>query len=135
MFMCIEVSLFIQDLNGGKGLLKWVRGVLLAFITIGKDVCLASNICIWSLHHDYNDIHFAAKGAPVRIEDYAWLCSHCIILPGVTIGKGAVVASGAVVTKDIEAWTVGGGVPDKPIGKREEKKYDYHPGAYWVPFV
>ena len=89
-------------------------------VYIGKDVCLASNICIWSLHHDYNDIHFAAKGAAVRIEDYAWLCSHCIILPGVTIGKGAVVASGAVVTKDIEPWTVVGGVPAKPIGKREE---------------
>ena len=75
------------------------------------------------------------SSSAVRIEDYAWLCSHCIILPGVTIGKGAVVASGAVVTKDIEPWTVVGGVPAKPIGKREEKKYDYHPGAYWVPFV
>lgn len=104
-------------------------------VYMGKNVCLASYVCIWSLHHDYNDIHFCGKGAPVRICDYAWLCSHCIILPGVTIGEGAVVASGAVVTKDVEPWTVVGGVPAKVIGKREQKQYDYIPGKYWVPFV
>lgn len=71
----------------------------------------------------------------MTIGDYAWLCSHCIILPGVTIGEGAIVASGAVVTKDVEPWTVVGGIPAKEIAKREQKDYDYRPGAYWVPFV
>ncbi len=104
-------------------------------ITIGKNVCLASNVCIWTLHHDYNDANFGTKGGAVYIGDYAWLCSHCIILPGVKIGEGAVVASGAVVCKDVEAWTVVGGVPAKEIGKRERKNYHYKPGEFWIPFV
>ena len=104
-------------------------------IYVGKNVCFATGVCIWTLHHDYNDIHFCSKGARVIIGDYAWLCSHCIILPGVTIGEGAIVASGAVVTKDVEPWTVVGGIPAKEIAKREQKDYDYRPGAYWVPFV
>lgn len=103
-------------------------------IKIGENVCLASEVMIWTLHHDYNDIHFAVKGGRVILEDYVWLCARSIILPGVTIGEGAIVAAGAVVCKDVEPWTVVGGVPAKKIGVRERKKYDYAPGAYWIPF-
>ena len=78
-------------------------------VYIGKDVCLASNICIWSLHHDYNDIHFAAKGAPVRIEDYAWLCSHCIISVSYThLGEKVRVIKGPLSGLVGELVTVGG---------------------------
>ena len=52
------------------------------------------------------------------IEDYVWIASRATILPGVTIGKGAVVACGAVVTKDVEPMTVVGGVPARKIGER-----------------
>lgn len=104
-------------------------------IYIGKNVDFASYVTIWTMHHDYNDIHFSAKGAPVKIGDNAWLCSHCVILPGVTIGEGAVVASGAVVCKDVEPWSVVGGIPAKEISKREKKEYDYNPGNYWIPFA
>jgi len=104
-------------------------------IEIGKNVCLASGVWIWTLHHDYNSISFDTKGAKVVIEDYVWICSRATILPGVTIGKGAVVASGAVVTKDVEPFAIVGGVPAKVIGKREEKDYNYVPGDYWVPFA
>lgn len=90
---------------------------------------------IWTMHHDYNDINFKAVGSPVIIEDFAWVCSRAIILPGITIGKGAVVASGAVVVKDVEAWTVVGGVPAKKIGDRDKKQYNYIPNEYWIPFV
>jgi acetyltransferase-like isoleucine patch superfamily enzyme len=71
----------------------------------------------------------------VIIEDYVWICSRAIILPGVRIGKGAVVASGSVVTKDVEPWDVVGGVPAKKIAEREKKQYNYIPNEYWVPFV
>lgn len=102
-------------------------------VYIGRNVCLATGVTIWTLQHDYNDIAFGTKGGSVKIEDYAWLCSNCIILPGVTIAKGAVVAAGSVVVKDVPAWTVVGGVPAKIISKREIKDYDYRPGDYWIP--
>lgn len=104
-------------------------------IKIGENVTIASEVMIWTLHHDYNDIHFKAFGAPVVINDYAWICSRAVILPGVTIGKGAVVAAGSVVTKDVAPWTVVGGVPAKKISERTQKQYDYIPNEYWVPFV
>lgn len=66
--------------------------------------------------------------------DYCWICSRAIVLPGVNIGEGAVVAAGAVVCKDVEPWSVVGGVPAKKIGERERKGYDYVPGAYSIPF-
>ena len=57
----------------------------------------------------------------ITIGDGVWLGARAIILPGVTIGEGAVVAAGAVVTKDVEPWAVVGGNPAKFIKKRELK--------------
>lgn len=96
-------------------------------LTIGKNVTIASEVMIWSLHHDYNDLNFKTIGGEVVIEDYAWICSRAIILPGVHIGKGAVIASGSVVIKDVLPFTVVGGVPAKQISTRENKKYEYTP--------
>ncbi|MBR5904992.1 MAG: acyltransferase [Bacteroidales bacterium] len=104
-------------------------------LVIGKNVCLASDVTVWTLHHDYNNTHFSAVGGEVVIGDYVWLCSNCIILPGVKIGEGAVVAAGAVVSRDVAPWTVVGGVPARPIAKRDEKEYDYRPGEYWLPLL
>lgn len=96
-------------------------------LKIGKCVTIAYDAIIWTLHHDMNSTTFEGKGGKVTIDDYAWLCSRCIILPGVTIGKGAVVASGAVVTKDVEPYTVVGGTPAKVVGQRAIKDYTYKP--------
>lgn len=70
------------------------------------------------MQHDPQCPNFGVESAPVVIEDYAWLSCRSIILPGVTVGKGAVVAAGAVVTKSVESYTIVGGIPAKPIGKR-----------------
>ena len=94
-------------------------------ITIKKCAVIAYDAIIWTLNHDYNDVHFCGEGAPVDIGEYAWICSRAIVLPGVRIGKGAVVASGAIVTKDVAPWTVVGGCPAKQIGERQKKDYDY----------
>jgi len=59
--------------------------------------------------------------APIVIGDNAWVASRAFVGPGVTVGEGAVVAACAVVTKDIEPWTVVGGNPAKFIKKRELK--------------
>ena len=94
-------------------------------LTIHKSAVIAYEAIIWTLNHDYNDVNFCGKGAPVEIGAYAWICSRSIILPGIIIGEGAVVASGAIVTHDVEPYTIVGGVPAKVIGQREKKDYCY----------
>jgi len=101
---------------------------------IGENVDFASNVCIWTQHHDYNSPNFCSRGTAVHIDNYVWVCSHAIILPGVKIGEGAVVASGAVVTSDVEPYSIVGGVPAKKIGERKKQKYNYKPSKFWIPF-
>lgn len=94
-------------------------------ISIGKSVVIAYEAIIWSFNHDYNDEGFKGKGAPVVINDFAWICSRSIVLPGLTIGEGAIVASGAVVTRNVEPYSIVAGVPAKVIGKRDRKIWKY----------
>jgi acetyltransferase-like isoleucine patch superfamily enzyme len=96
-------------------------------LTIKSNTTIAAEVMIWTLHHDYNDDNFITIGTPVIIEEHAWICSRAIILPGVKIGKCAVVASGAVVTKDVPPYAIVGGVPAKIIGERTKKEYKYNP--------
>ena len=94
-------------------------------LTIRQNAVIAYDAIIWTLNHDYNDENFCGKGAPVEIGRYAWVCSRSIILPGVNVGEGAIVASGAIVTKDVAPYTIVAGIPAKVIGKREIKQYQY----------
>lgn len=96
-------------------------------LEIQRNVTIAYEAIIWTAHHDYNSLTFNNVGGKVIIEEYAWICSRSIILPGVRIGKGAVVASGAVVSKDVAPFDIVGGVPAKVIGKRDRKDYNYIP--------
>ena len=91
-------------------------------IILGNYVDIAPEVNIWTLEHNLNDPNFATQQGSVVIEDYAWICNRAIILPGVTVGQGAVVASGAVVTKDVSAWSIVGGVPAKVIGQRSQQQ-------------
>jgi acetyltransferase-like isoleucine patch superfamily enzyme len=90
-------------------------------IQMGDNVNLSSEVAIWSLQHDLNDPDFSASGGQVRIGDRAWLSFRCTVLPGVSIGEGAVVAANAVVTKDVPAFAVVAGVPARIIGKRNSE--------------
>ncbi len=96
-------------------------------LVINEGVTIASQVIIWTLHHDYNDPDFATEGEKVEIGDYAWICSRVVILPGVKIGKGAIVASGAIVTKNVPDYAIVGGVPAKIIGERKIKEFNYSP--------
>ena len=92
-------------------------------ITIGECVLIGAYSYIISGNHCYErrDIPISPQGfvgAQIVIEDHAWLGTHVVVLPGVTIGKGAIVAAGSVVTKDIPAYEVWGGVPAKFIKNR-----------------
>ncbi len=87
-------------------------------IVIGSNAVISEGAFICTATHDITSEAFELKTAPVKIGDMAWIASRAILLPGVTIGEGAVVGAGAVVTKDVEPWTVVGGNPAKVISKR-----------------
>ncbi len=87
-------------------------------LTIGNSVNLGSHVTIYTRQHDVDSRDFAETGAPVMVGDYAWISSHSIVLPGVAIGEGAVIAAGAVVSKDVEPYTVVGGNPARYIRDR-----------------
>ena len=94
-------------------------------IIIGNHVDIASEVMIYTSQHDINSPQFAPISKPVKIEDYVFIGPRAILLPGVTIGEGAVVGAGAVVTKDVASYFVVGGVPAKAIGNRNLKKPHY----------
>lgn len=105
-------------------------------LKIGENVNLSTSVAIWTGQHDYQSPDFAFKGGPVHICDYAWLSFRTTILPGVTVGEGAVVAAGAVVTKDVPPFTVVAGVPAKVIGTRNrDLKYDLLKDCNYLRFV
>jgi maltose O-acetyltransferase len=88
-------------------------------LTIGNHVSISLRSTILTLEHDLLDQHtFRAVGAPVHIGDRVFIGTGAIVLPGVTIGEGAAVAAGAVVTKDVQPFTIVGGVPARTIGER-----------------
>lgn len=97
-------------------------------LIIGSHVDIASGVMIYNSEHDINSDDFHAILAPVEIEDYVFIGPKVIILPGVKIGKGAVVAAGAVVTKDVPDFAVVGGVPASVIGERKLKDPKYKLG-------
>ena len=83
---------------------------------------------IYNSEHDLESNDFTARTEPVEIEDYVFVGPRAIILPGVKVGKGAVIAAGAVVTKNVDDFTIVGGVPAKVIGERKNKNPDYKLG-------
>ena len=101
-------------------------------LIIGNHVDIASEVMIYNSQHDVNDENFSAIEKPVIIKDYVFIGPRAIILPGVTIEKGAIVAAGAVVTKDVSDFSIVGGVPAQVIGQRKLRDLHYKLGrARW----
>lgn len=95
--------------------------------TIGNNVMMGPDVIILTRNHKYEreDIPMRKQGysrvEPVIIEDDVWIGTRAIILPGVRIGQGAIIAAGAVVTKDVSAYTVVGGNPAAEIKNRKSR--------------
>ena len=87
-------------------------------ITIGNSVSVSYRVSIISAQHETQSSQFKYCSAPVVLDDYVWIGANATILSGVHIGEGAVVAAGAVVTKDVDSYTIVGGVPARRIGTR-----------------
>ena len=94
-------------------------------IAIGNHVLIGPYVVINSGNHRYQDASRRIRDqghklAPITIEDDVWIGAQAVILPGVTIGRGAVIAAGAVVSKSVEAYQIVAGVPaTKVLGRRE----------------
>lgn len=91
-------------------------------VTIGDRVGLSPQIAIITSSHSVGSPNKRVgelQALPVTVKDGVWLGTRCMVLPGVTIHEGAVVAAGAVVTKDVPANTIVGGVPARIIKKME----------------
>lgn len=87
-------------------------------ISIGDHVAVAPEVCFLAAGHDYTRKNLPNTAASIRVADYVWIGARSIILQGVTIGEGAVIAAGAVVTKDIPPYVVAAGVPAEIIKER-----------------
>lgn len=97
-------------------------------IEIGSHTDIASEVMIWSSQHDVNDPKFSAIEKKVTIGDYVFIGPRAIILPDVNIGTGAIIAAGAVVTKNVPDYEIWAGVPARKIGERKVKNLSYKLG-------
>ncbi len=93
-------------------------------IWVGDDVSIGPEAAILTLGHDPQSADFADQGGDVNIGNRVWIAYRAIVLPGVTVGDGAVVAAGAVVVHDVEPFTIVAGVPARKVGERN-RSLDY----------
>lgn len=100
-------------------------------IYIGDNVGIAHNSKLYTLGHDLNDPEFKTIGKPIHIHDNAFIFSNALIMPGVTIGNGAIVLAGSVVTKDVEPWAIVGGNPAVKIKERKRDIQYLNDYSYW----
>ena len=87
-------------------------------LKIGNNVSISHNVCLVTGSHNFNTPDFKYVDGPIIVDDNVWIGLNVTVLKNVHIGEGAVVAAGALVTKDIPPFEVWGGVPAKKIGDR-----------------
>ena len=103
-------------------------------ITIGDDVLLGHNVVLATLNHDPVVARRASMlPAPIVIGDKVWIGANATVLPGVTIGKGAIVAAGAVVHRDVPPFTVVGGVPARILRELSQEERQCAAARPWPP--
>jgi len=98
---------------------------MLLKIKFGNDCLFGNNVTIWCRNHNFSSIDQPIREQghsfkPVIIGHDVWIAAHSVILPGITIGDGSVVAAGSVVTKNIPPLSIVAGVPAKVMKKRGE---------------
>jgi acetyltransferase-like isoleucine patch superfamily enzyme len=94
-------------------------------LRIGDQVSLSPEVIVLTADHDLAAPGFPLRHRPVVIEDHVWIGMRALVLPGVRIGRGAVVAAGAVVTRDVEPLSIVAGVPARVVGHRDARALDY----------
>ncbi len=88
-------------------------------IVVGDRVVISRGAVLCTPSHDYRDPRYALSGSKITVEDDCWICTEAFLLPGVTIGAGAVVGARAVTPRDVPPWTVVAGNPATIVCSRE----------------
>jgi len=125
----IEPKIFFYNMseseigdNSGIGI-----GSYIGTVKIGRDVMIGEELIVISQNHEFGDLRTPMwkqgwkKDQPVVIEDDVWIGSRVILLPGVKVGKGSIVAAGSIVTKEVPPYTIVGGNPAREIRKRTQE--------------
>jgi carbonic anhydrase/acetyltransferase-like protein (isoleucine patch superfamily) len=101
-------------------------------IVIGDNVSISAEVCILTADHDLQSPTFMGRTSRVTIGDFAFVGTRAMLLPGVNVGKGAAIAAGAIVTKDVPERAIVAGCPAKQIGTRTSA-FEYT-AIYYRPF-
>jgi len=117
-FSCVNNA--VGDVIIGHHSRIGLHNTIIGPVTIGSHVNLAQGVTVTALNHNFADpsLRIDEQGVtttPVTIDDDVWIGAGAVILPGVTVGRHAVVAAGAVVNRDVPPFTLVGGVPAKVI--------------------
>jgi acetyltransferase-like isoleucine patch superfamily enzyme len=94
-------------------------------LIIGENVSISAGAWLVTGTHDMNDPQFPDDYRPIVIGNHAWIGVRAILLAGITIGEGAVVMAGAVVTRDVPPYAVVGGVPAHVVSQRKLQNASY----------
>ena len=128
-------AIFSEKVTLGDGSGIGVGACIHGECHIGRWVMMGEGCTIITRNHrhDRTDIPMCEQGfeaeRPVYIDDDVWIGDRVTILPGVRVGRGSILAAGAVVTRDVPAYAIVGGVPAKIIGWRGEKQDPKEAGA------
>lgn len=128
-----EISQIIFEGNGkllSIGACSFVGRVNIALhdeVIIGQRVCINDGVRIFTASHDVLDPIWANTTAKVVIEDYVWIGTGAMILPGLRLGRGSVVGAGSVVSKSVAPGSIVVGNPAKPTSKQRFEKLNYNP--------
>ncbi|MDE7345641.1 MAG: acyltransferase [Muribaculaceae bacterium] len=127
-----------QFLHIGKGSIIGDNAILDARsgLSLGRNVNLSSNVSIYTLQHNHRspsfNCVFSDRKLSVSIGDRVWLGCNVVVLPGVSIGEGAVVCAGSIVTKDVSPFTIVAGIPAHKVGERPSNiTYEFDGKTCW----
>jgi maltose O-acetyltransferase len=96
-------------------------------VTIGNCVVINDGCRLLTGTHNLLSPGWELIASPIAIEDYAWIATDAILLPGVTIGRGAIVGAGAVVSRPVESLAIVAGNPARMVGQRTREELSYRP--------
>jgi putative colanic acid biosynthesis acetyltransferase WcaF len=94
----------------------WIDNV--AMVTIDSNCCISQDVYLCTGNHDWSDLNFQLKDAPIHLEQGCWIAARAIVGPGVTVGRGAVLGLGAVAGRSLEPMMIYAGNPAQIVSQR-----------------